>query len=67
VSIPAVTGECWAPRLGRAWRAVSAHLAVTPLVASPALADGLLLKLETRVQGVIRSRGVPLPVKFPGL
>jgi len=31
----------------RAWRVVSAHLTATPLVASPALRDGVFLKLET--------------------
>ncbi len=47
MTIAGITGERWGPRLDRAWQVITAHLAVTPLMASPALGDGLMLKLET--------------------
>lgn len=44
--------------LDRAWRVVSAQLEPTPLVASPALADGALLKLEAwQPTGAFKVRG----------
>jgi threonine dehydratase len=47
VTVAGIAGGRWAPRLDHAWQVIAAHLAATPLVASPALGDGLLLKLET--------------------
>jgi threonine dehydratase len=47
-----------AARLDRAWEIVAAALPATPLVASPALGDGLLLKLETfQPTGSFKVRG----------
>lgn len=58
MTIAGMTGGRWAPRLDRAREVVAAHLAATPLVASPALGDGLLLKLETwQPTGSFKVRG----------
>ena len=47
-----------ASRLDRAWEIVAAALPATPLVASPALGDGLWLKLETcQPTGSFKVRG----------
>ncbi len=51
-------GEHLGLRIDRAWHVVAAKLAVTPLVASPALHDQLLLKLETwQPTGSFKVRG----------
>ena len=58
MTIAGPAGERWAPRLDRAQEVIAAHLAATPLVASPALGDGLLLKLETwQPTGLFKLRG----------
>ncbi len=58
MTIAGITGERWGPRLDRAWQVITAHLAVTPLMASPALGDGLMLKLETwQPTGSFKVRG----------
>ncbi len=58
MTIAGIAGEPWAPRIDRAREVIAAHLAATPLVASPALGDGLLLKLETwQPTGSFKVRG----------